>query len=113
MKIEDCKGVTHLIELGWVVTYEAEAEAWSDDHPCSMAFSIWMEDDYRELVEESESLAPGATLAGNIKWDGCSNWRYPDGVCLHLCGKKHVTGIMNAMALCYPIAGKFMPEAND
>lgn len=114
MKIEDCTGVTHLIEHRYVVEYAPEPLAWSDDHPCSMSFSIWDEHVYTERIEEGEALSPdGPLLKGNIKWDGCSNWHEPEYRAFHLCGKKPLTGLMNAMHLCYHIAGKFMPEANE
>lgn len=102
MTREEIKGrATH--GSGWVIEWECREPCWSDDHAVSIDFKVSTPNGDRMEV----------MLEGFIKWDGCSNWHEPDGNYFHLCGMTHVENLYSALAMCYSIAGKYMPEANE
>jgi hypothetical protein len=54
-----------------------------------------------------ESLAEAELyLSGEVKWDGCSNWRFDeqDRVQLHFCGRKQMAAIGELLARLHDLA---------
>ncbi len=51
-------------------------------------------------------------LRGSIKWDGCSNWEFPDtsNCMLHFCGQNDATSIGRLMTRMYEITAEKMPK---
>lgn len=51
-------------------------------------------------------------MDGSIKWDGCSNWDFPDvkNCLLHFCGKWHAESLGRLMAKCYEITERRMSQ---
>jgi len=97
MKREAVKGRMVQNGSGWAIEWTCSEGAWNEDHPVSIDFVI--------MGEDGEPIIDGA-----IKWDGCSNWREPDGNYFLLCGMRHVSNLNDALTMCYTVAGKYMPE---
>ena len=58
-------------------------------------------------MEEAEVF-----MEGNIRWDGCSNWRfYPaDNCALHFCGVEDAQEVMNLWKWIYDFAADHFPN---
>jgi len=48
-------------------------------------------------------------LEGSVKWDGCSNWKFPDAV--HFCERSQMIGIGEVLAFCFDLAAKTIPDS--
>jgi len=59
---------------------------------------------------DTSSLNDDEALTGYIKWDGCSNWKTPDGFYgIHLCGAKHIDDLKTAIEICYDYTKSNLP----
>lgn len=54
----------------------------------------------------------GVYLSGEVKWDGCSNWRFDeqDDCMLHACSREELSRFSEAMQLCYDWAKELLPH---
>jgi len=98
MKASDIKGEMTQNGSGWKIRWSCKDAAFVEDHAVSLDFEI--------VGEDGDTV-----LDGFIKWDGCSNWREPDGMYFHLCGLLHVQHLTDALNQCYAVAKRYMPEA--
>lgn len=59
--------------------------------------------------DEGESL-----FEGSIKWDGCSNWDFPNGhYPLHFCSKIEALNFYGLFSELYNLAAEMMPKHKD
>lgn len=78
-----------------VVGYELDNES-----DCGQSTSVYrtIEDPYRKYTQKLEEAE--IFLKGTVKWDGCSNWLFPDE-CVHGCSREDLSRIGEVMAYCY------------
>lgn len=64
-----------------------------------------------EIYEEDYNCARELFFNGHIKWDGCSNWKIPDGnYQFHFCGREGMQKFANLMQEMYDWAIELMPD---
>ena len=78
----------------------------------SKPVEVFKDQEYRILLTKSEDYSMSfdiiesttCVLHGYVKWDGCSNWKTPDGFYgIHLCGGKttRFEELRRRIEICY------------
>jgi hypothetical protein len=80
---------------------------WSLDGMPS--YQLLGEDDNVTVKTTEDVSQAQPTLAGTIKWDGCSDWQIDELSDSHYCGLVNATEPARVMTLLYSMAAKLIP----